>query len=128
MKVLNIRYTFGSIIGLLSILLSIAFPQYLNWYYVERILWSSNDSCGIYLTGIGVLLATENAPSIFVISLLELFGGILVLHGSMAYIISSFKELKRTGMIGGILILLGPFLFLIDLLMGRDILLHSLAL
>ncbi len=113
----NNQFMASGIIALLGILLSFLLPELFNWYRMEYIE-NGDFVYGVYLTGIGILVSKGAVPSIFIITVFELIGGLLVFLGSIAIIISGLRLSKKIGRIGGILILLGPILFIIDLLIG----------
>ncbi|MFX1379444.1 MAG: hypothetical protein ACFFA4_10160 [Promethearchaeota archaeon] len=114
----NKRLMIGGILGLSSILLTIAFPNLLNWYRIEYIEEVSGFIFGLYITGFGSAYIIGTVPIVISLILLELFGGILILTGSIGCIFSAIKESRVIGIIGGILILLVPIIFTIDLFLG----------
>lgn len=106
----------GAIVGLVSVVLSFIAPQIFSWYRIEISMLGVTG--GYYITGIGTFSAVLVPPLPDGIAILELIGGIVLIIGAVVCIIGAAKELKAAGIIGGILILLGPLLLIIDLLIG----------
>ena len=108
----------GAAVGLLSVILSLILPELFCWYsYTITNMISSNKS-GYYLTGFGTTSTIPYSTAISGIALLELIGGFIVILGAIICIVGVSKESKKIGSIGGILILLGPVLLLVDFLFG----------
>jgi len=108
----------GAIVGLLSVILSLILPELFCWYsYTITNIFSLNKS-GYYLSGFGTTITIPYSSAISTIALLELIGGFLVIGGAIICIVGVTKESKKIGSIGGILILLGPVLLLVDFLIG----------
>ena len=121
-KWFNRYFIVGGLFGLLGVIFSMTLPELFCWYkieyFIERV--GSDYEYGIYLTGLGSLILSGNAPSLIILCLTGLIGGIGLISGSMLAIINSRLRSKRIGWISGGLILIGPILLLIDLLIGMS--------
>ena len=122
----NIKIMIGAILSLLSILLGMIIPQLLSWYSIEYFESHPHTGAaiftyGTYITGLGVLYITGASPILIGFVILELIGGILVVLGSIGCFFSNLIQSKKVGIFSGILMILGPIIFLIDLLIGMTI-------
>lgn len=108
----------GASVGMLSVILSLLLPELFCWYSYTVTHEISLIKSGYYLTGFGTTISIPSSTAISGIALLELIGGFLVVLGAVTCIVGVSKESKKIGSIGGILILLGPVLLLMDFLIG----------
>ena len=106
----------GAIVSLLSVILSLILPELFCWY--SYIVSSISSKSGYYLSGFGTTITIPYSSAISTVALLELIGGFLVIGGAIICIVRVTKEDKKIGSIGGVLILLGPVLLLVDFLIG----------
>ncbi|MFX1456305.1 MAG: hypothetical protein ACFFDB_13105 [Promethearchaeota archaeon] len=107
------------IISVLSILLSLVLPELAGWYRFtvdNPATWLSN----YYLTGLGTYICNVDITCTNTIAFIGLFGGILVLLGSAVSLVAIVRNSKIFTIIGGIIMFLGPFLLIIEVLTGID--------
>ena len=117
MKIGKIIVIIGAIIGLASILLSFISPELFSWYRYEVSGWGSSG--GWYLTGFGTVTDIGNTTPMN-LAILEVLGGSMVILGSILCIVATVKESKGMAFLGGLLMLLGPLLLIIDFLVGMS--------
>lgn len=103
----------GAIIGLLNIGLTIFLESLLPWYRVE--VSGPGDTGFAYVTGLGTVDSTIEQYDLF---LLGFIVGIIVIIGAILCLVSAAKGSKAMGIIGGIMMLAGPLLLIMDLLLG----------
>ncbi|MFX1410530.1 MAG: hypothetical protein ACFFA6_09270 [Promethearchaeota archaeon] len=108
-KVLAIIAAF---VGILTVLLSLAIPTLFSWYSFT--ISGGGYSAGLYLTPFGTFIVDDYGSPDEIVRLV-LIGGIMVLAGAGLCIAGGVKEMKVLGIIGGILLILGPTMLLIDL-------------
>ena len=80
--------------------------------------WGSEGA--YYLTGFGTTSAIPPSSLITELAILETIGGSMVILGSILCIVAAVKESKGIGVLGGLLMLLGPILLVIDFLVGMS--------
>ena len=103
----------GAIIGIASVLLSLAVPALFSWYHIQI---TGGYSGGLYLTGFGSVISDPSGAD-YEIAMFALMGGIMVLAGAALCIVGGATEIKPLGIIGGILMIIGPFLVVLDIFM-----------
>ena len=104
----------GAAVGIASVLLSLVVPEFLSWYHYEIDL-GPYGSGGLYLTAFGNIISDPTGGPEFDVATLILIGGILVLAGAALCIVGGLTEKKPLGIIGGILMILGPTMLIFDL-------------
>ncbi|MFX1322346.1 MAG: hypothetical protein ACFFAQ_11960 [Promethearchaeota archaeon] len=102
----------GAVIGLLSVLLGLAIPALFSWYHYD--LSTPGYSGGLYLTAFGSIISDPSGAD-FEVATLVLLGGIMVLAGAGLCIVAAATKMKPLGIIGGILMIVGPIMLIIDL-------------
>lgn len=102
----------SAFIVILTVLLSLAIPALFSWY--SYTISSGGYSSGLYLTPFGSFIVDDYGSPDEIVGLV-LIGGIMVLTGAGLCIAGVVKEMKVLGIIGGILLILGPTMLLIDL-------------
>lgn len=106
----------GASISLASLLLSIILPEWFSWYR-----YSATDgltTIGFFLTGFGNFITIGGIPPLMDIIFLTLIGALILIAGAIVLIIGAAKGIKVMGIIGGISILIGPILLLLNLSIG----------
>ncbi|MBY8984268.1 MAG: hypothetical protein KGD65_04305 [Candidatus Lokiarchaeota archaeon] len=106
----------GAIIALVSVALSFIAPAFFGWYRIE--VSSLGITVGVYITGIGSIVTVPAILPVEGMAIFELIGGIVLIIGAIVCIVGAVKESKAAGIVGGILILVGPLLLILDLLLG----------
>lgn len=107
----------GAILALITVLLSMVLPQFFGWYRVE--LTSLGITSGVYVTAMGTITQIGSIPfSSNGSGGFEFFGGLLFIIGAIICILGVAKESRVAGIIGGILMLLGPLPMILSLLTG----------
>ena len=104
----------GAAIGIASVLLSLVVPALFSWYHIQ--ITGGGYSGGLYLTGFGSVISDPSGAD-YEIAMFALIGGIMVLAGAALCIVGGATEMKPLGIIGGILMIIGPFLVVLDILM-----------
>ncbi len=107
----------GGIIGIVFVLLSLVGGKFLSWYQFsgEIVGIYGSSSGGLYLTAFGDIISDPTGGPEFEIATLVLLGGIMVLAGAGLCIVGGATEKKPLGIIGGILMILGPMMIIFDL-------------
>jgi hypothetical protein len=109
MKIARIVALIGAFSTLIGVGLSLLLPDLMAWYRLEL---STGE--GYYLNGLGFLIIRGSLIE-REDSLLVLIGGIGSILGAILCIISAIKESKKIGFFGGVFMLLGPILLIIEL-------------
>lgn len=106
----------GAAIGIASVLLSLAIPAFFSWYRME--LSGYGTTYGVYLTGFGTIV--EDFPAYYPVPTdmitMVMIGGILVLAGAGLCIVGGATEMKVLGIIGGIVMIVGPTMLIFELM------------
>jgi len=105
----------GAVIGILSVLLSIFLPDLMGWYRLSMSTVLPPMDVEIFLTGFGAM--ESDLPVSNEIATLVMFGGILIIVGAIACVAGAFRETKKVALLGGLLMVIGPLLLLVELLM-----------
>ncbi len=105
----------GAAVGIASVLLSLAIPALFSWYHYD-VDATGYGSFGIYLTAFGTIVEDMPYPVSIDMVTLVLIGGIMVLAGAGLCIVSGVTEMKPLGIIGGILMIVGPLMLIFDLI------------
>ena len=106
----------GAVLALITIGLSFIVPNFFGWYRIEAS--GLGVTVGIYITGLGTVAVVPAIVPIEGMDIFGLIGGIILIIGAIACVISGVKESKAAGIIGGILILLSPIVLIVSLLIG----------
>ena len=108
----------GGIIGIVFVLLSLVGGEFLSWYQfggeIDLGPYGSSSG-GLYLTAFGNIISDPTGGPEYEIATLVLLGGIMVLAGAGLCIVGGATEKKPLGIIGGILMILGPMMIIFDL-------------
>ncbi|MFX1314778.1 MAG: hypothetical protein ACFE9T_02870 [Promethearchaeota archaeon] len=107
----------GAAVGILSVLLSLVLPELFSWYHFT--VRGGGYSSGLFLNAFGDYTAENWGPlpqPPEEIAIMVLIGAILVLVGAALCIICAFTEKKPLGIIGGVLMIIGPLLLIADLM------------
>jgi len=104
----------GAAIGAASVLLSLVAPALFSWYHIQ--VTGGGYSAGLYLTAFGSIISDPSGAD-YEVAMFVLFGGIMVLAGAALCIVGGAAEIKPLGIIGGILMIIGPFLLVLDIMM-----------
>lgn len=102
----------GAAVGVLSVLLSLIIPALFSWYHIDE----TGGGEGLYLTAFGNLIEEGLSVPTNEILILVLVGGILVLAGAGLCIVGIIREMKPLGIIGGIVMIIGPTMLIFDLI------------
>lgn len=103
----------AAIVGLSSVFLSLIIPELFGWYRIETTV--SAVDINFYLTGFGTIDSNIGGTTTEIAILVSL-GGILVIAGAIGCVSGANKQIKKSTFIGGVLMLVGPLLLLLDLL------------
>ncbi|MFX0041974.1 MAG: hypothetical protein ACFE8L_03590 [Candidatus Hodarchaeota archaeon] len=98
----------------MSVLLSLVVPEFFSWYHYE-IDAGAYGSFGIYMTAFGTVVEDMPYAVSLDIATFVMIGGILVLAGAGLCIVGALTELKPLGIIGGVLMIVGPTMLIFDL-------------
>jgi hypothetical protein len=99
----------GAFAGILSIVLSFILPQYFGWFRIEL-----ESVSGVYITGLGTI--TSIPPGASGYGIINIVGGIGSILGAIICIYGSVKKMRAAAVIGGFLLLIGPFTLIMDAL------------
>ncbi|MFX1571043.1 MAG: hypothetical protein ACFFCV_22110 [Promethearchaeota archaeon] len=102
----------AAILGLASIFLGLILPSIFPWFRIEEVL-GGTMVLDLYLNGIGMVEGYD--IDIFVLS-----GGICVILGAILGIAGGAKESKGVGILGGVLMLVGPVLLIFYLFIDAE--------
>ncbi|MFW9875513.1 MAG: hypothetical protein ACFFG0_20605 [Candidatus Thorarchaeota archaeon] len=110
-----------AILGALTVLLSLFLPVLLGWYRI--VIHDISGPDGYYLNGFGIIHTSDPwglpiPPGIELLVFSGPIGGMLVLVGAVACVGGTFREKKNIAIIGGVLMVLGPFLIVLDMIIG----------
>ncbi|MFX1314777.1 MAG: hypothetical protein ACFE9T_02865 [Promethearchaeota archaeon] len=88
-------------------------PVLFSWYHLQL---TGGYTGGLYLTAFGNSISDPSGLDLEM-AMLVLIGGILVLVGAALCIFGAFTEKKPLGIIGGLVMIVGPLLLVMDLLL-----------
>lgn len=102
----------GAAVGVFSVFLSLIIPTLFSWYHIDE----TSGGEGLYLTAFGFLIEEGLSVPADEVVILVLIGGILVLAGAGLCIVGIIREMKPLGIIGGIVMIIGPTMLIFDLM------------
>ena len=113
----------GAVIGALSVVLSLVLPEFFGWYRAH--IAGGGLEAGYYLHGFGIFDSSNSAllpmpPGVDEMVLLAMIGGILMIAGAVVCGLGAFVENKIFGILGGLLMIVGPLLLLVDIMTGMS--------
>ena len=109
----------AGVLGLISIFIGVVLPDIGAWFRFEASTGGAS-LLGYYVNGLGIVSIGGSMSQLFGsgvsgILIIELIGEMLCLIGCIFCLLGAARESKKFSMIGGVLILLGPIILIIDL-------------